>query len=246
MVWKECNRVSERKEFVLLASVEGVNFSELCKRFGIARKTGYKWLQRFREEGDKGLVDRSRCPHSFRSPTSKKMESAVLSIRDQHPTWGGRKIRFRLLALGHKGVPAASTVTAILQRHQRIDVEESKKRQEHQRFERHEPNELWQMDFKGEFPTLDQYWCYPLTVMDDHSRFSLVLKACENQRAVTVQEHLTTAFRQYGLPQEMLMDNGSPWGSPAKLGGHPPIFCLVIGFRCAGNSRQALSSSNTR
>ncbi|QDT42651.1 Integrase core domain protein [Gimesia alba] len=220
MVWKECNRVSERKEFVLLASVEGANISQLCQRFGIARKTGYKWMQRYREEGVAGLVDRSRCPHTFRSPTSKKMESAVLSIRDQHPTWGGRKIYHRLLALGHKQVPAASTITAILKRHQRIDPEESKKRQEYQRFERSEPNELWQMDFKGEFSTLDQRWCYPLTVLDDHSRFSLVLKACGNQKGPTVQKHLRDAFRLYGLPQAMLMDNGTPWGSTVSPGSY--------------------------
>ena len=220
MVWKECNRVSERKKFVLLASVEGANISELCQRFGITRKTGYKWLQRFRAEGDEGLADRSRCPHTFRSPTSQKMESAVLLIRDQHPTWGGRKIHHRLRALGYKHVPAASTITAILNRHQRINPEESLKRREFQRFERSEPNELWQMDFKGEFPTLDQRWCYPLTVMDDHSRFSLVLKACGNQKGPTVQKHLRDAFRLYGLPHAMLMDNGTPWGSTVSPGSY--------------------------
>ena len=220
MVWKECNRVSERKNFVLLASVEGANISELCLRFGIARKTGYKWLQRFREEGEEGLVDRSCCPHTFRSPTLKKMETAVLSIRDQHPTWGGRKIHHRLRALGYKHVPAASTITSILKRNQRIDPAESKKRQEFQRFERSEPNELWQMDFKGEFPTLDQRWCYPLTVMDDHSRFSLVLQACGNQKGPTVQKHLRDAFRLYGLPHTMLMDNGTPWGSTVSPGSY--------------------------
>jgi transposase InsO family protein len=220
MVWKECDCVSQRKEFVLLACVEGANVSELCQRFGIARKTGYKWLQRYREEGDAGLADRSRRPHSFHSPTAEKMELEVISLRNLHPTWGGRKIYHRLLALGHKGVPAPSTITAILQRHQRIDPAESKKRQEFQRFERSEPNELWQMDFKGEFPTLDQRWCYPLTAMDDHSRFSLVLQACDNQKGPTVQKHLTTAFRLYGLPRAMLMDNGTPWGSCVKPGGY--------------------------
>lgn len=220
MVWKECDRVSQRKEFVLLASVEGANISDLCQRFGISRKTGYKWLQRFKKEGDTGLADRSRCPHSFRSPTPKEMETEVLSLRNKHPAWGGRKIHHRLLALGHQGVPAPSTITAILQRHNRIDPQESKKRQQFQRFERSEPNELWQMDFKGEFPTLDQKWCYPLTAMDDHSRFSLVLQACGNQKGPTVQNHLTSAFRLYGLPRAMLMDNGTPWGSCVRPGGY--------------------------
>ena len=218
MAWKECDRMSLRREFVRLACVEGANFSALCERFGVSRKTGYKWFSRFREEGEAGLADHSRRPQRFRSPTADEMEQAVLAVRDEHPTWGGRKIRRRLQDLGREGVPAASTITAILHRHGRISEEESVKRRAILRFERSEPNELWQMDFKGEFKMTNRSWCYPLTVLDDHSRYSLVLQACGNQRRPTVQTWLESAFRRYGLPQTMLMDNGPPWGVPSAPG----------------------------
>ncbi len=212
MAWKECDRVSLRREFVSLALVEGSNMLELCRRFEISRKTGYKWLKRQREEGDLGLLDQSRRPRRFPFQTSGERESQVLAVRDEHPSWGGRKIHRRLKNLGVKCPPAASTITEILRRHGRIDAEESSKRRAIQRFEYAKPNDLWQMDYKGEFKMTNGRWCHPLTVLDDHSRFSLVLRACRNQQRTTVQEHLEDVFRRYGVPKAMLMDNGSPWG----------------------------------
>ena len=220
MAWKECDLVCLRREFVSLASAEGANISELCRRFGISRKTGYKWLKRYREEGESGLSDQSRRPRRFRSPSSAESEQQVLAVRDEHPRWGGRKIHHRLKRLGVKSPPAPSTITAILHRHGRIHPEESLKRRPMQRFEHEEPNDLWQMDFKGEFRMTNADWCYPLTVLDDHSRYSLVLRACSNQQRTTVQEQLEHVFRRYGVPKAMLMDNGSPWGvthSPGRF-----------------------------
>lgn len=210
MPWKECDRVSSRWEFCRLAT-GGANMSLLCRKFGISRKTGYKWLARSREE-EPDLTDRSRRPKRLRVVTPPEMEQAVLAIRDEHPAWGGRKLHARLKALGRTNVPAPSTITAILHRHGRIREEDSAQRRPVQRFERPLPNDLWQMDFKGEFRLTGGGWCYPLTVLDDHSRYSLVLEACANQRRTTVEERLTTAFRRYGLPRAMLMDNGAPWG----------------------------------
>lgn len=227
MAWKECDRVSLRREFVGLALVERANISALCGRFGISRKTGYKWLARFREEGEAGLADRSRRPHAFRSPTPAEIERRVLQVRDEHPRWGGRKIHARLKHLGMEYVPAASTITAILHRHGRIAEEESSKRRTFVRFERAEPNELWQMDFKGEFRMTNGRWCYALTVLDDHSRYSLVLQACINRRRPTVQEHLRAAFRRYGLPRAILMDNGPPWGVPCEPGA-PTVLAVWL------------------
>jgi len=109
-------------------------------------------------------------------------------------------------------MPSPSTITAILGRHGRIDAAEAAKHRPWVRFERPAPNDLWQMDFKGQFP-LVQGWCYPLTVLDDHSRFAVGLQACGDQRWPTVQQQLTGMFRRYGLPLEMLMDNGAPWGA---------------------------------
>jgi transposase InsO family protein len=192
--------------------------SLLCRRFSIARKTGYKWLARFRQKGESGLLDQSRRPLTFHEPTSPRMEGLILKVRHAHPAWGGRKIRARLEQLNHEGIPSASTITAILHRHGLISEKGSLDRGPMQRFEREHPNELWQMDFKGEFRLSNGQWCHPLTILDDHSRFSLLLSACGNEQRLTVQSELIKAFRRYGLPRKMLMDNGPPWGVPNALG----------------------------
>ncbi len=212
MPWKEVTRVSLRKEFVLLAFTEGVNISELCRRFCISRKTGYKWIRRYIHERDEGLADRSRRPKSSPNATDAKMTEAILHIRSLHPAWGGRKIRARLRSLGYHGVPAASTITAILKRHGRIDPEQSVKHKAFKRFEAAQPNDLWQMDFKGHFKAANGR-CHPLTVLDDNSRYAVALQACENEQGDTVRQSLEGIFCRYGLPRSILVDNGSPWGS---------------------------------
>jgi transposase InsO family protein len=209
----------QRFEFVKLASVEGQEFSEACSRFGISRKTGYKWMARFREEGESGLVDRSRRPERSPGKSSAKTESMVVKLREKHPCWGGRKLRKRLLNLERRDVPSASTITSILGRHGLLsEIDGAGERRTVQRFERESPNELWQMDFKGHFAMVGGGRCHPLTVLDDHSRYSIGIRACENEQASTVMAELVTMFRQYGLPVQMMMDNGSPWGDP---GGQP-------------------------
>lgn len=216
MPWKESTCMSQRQEFVMLANAADANVSSLCARFGISRKTGYKWRSRFQVGNIQDLADQSRRPHHSPRRTAANIEEQVLALRDEHPAWGGRKLRARLLALGYSNVPAASTITAILQRHQRIAAEESVRHQSFQRFEHPEPNDLWQMDFKGHFSTAAGR-CHPLTVLDDHSRFALELRACADERTPTVQNALTGVFRRYGLPWRMTMDNGFPWG--VYLGG---------------------------
>ena len=211
MPWKETTAMSERIEFINEVQLEGSNIKALCRQYGISRTTGYKWLRRYTETGMDGLRERSRRPHLNPNQTSKEIEAAILKVRANHPSWGGVKINAYLERQGWQGLPAASTVTAILQRNGLIDPQESVKHRPMQRFERAAPNELWQMDFKGYF-RIDQGNCHPLTILDDHSRFLVGLQACPNQTWSTVQTHLTHTFRQYGLPDCMLMDNGSPWG----------------------------------
>jgi transposase InsO family protein len=133
-------------------------------------------------------------------------------VRHAHPAWGGRKIRQVLRQAGGEAVPAASTITAILQRHQQIDPQEAHKHTPWQRFEWDQPNQLWQMDFKGYFALSAGGYCHPLTVLDDHSRYLVGLQACSNETIATVQAQLTSIFRRYGLPERMLMDNGAAWG----------------------------------
>jgi transposase InsO family protein len=223
--------MSQKKEFINLAQREDANISRLCRYFQISRKTAYKWLGRFCREGEAGLAERSRRPRSSPGMTPPALEDALLRLRQEHPAWGGRKLRARLQHLGWEAVPAASTITGILRRHGLIDPEESAKHRAWRRFEAQAANDLWQMDFKGHFAT-DQGRCHPLTVLDDHSRFALGLEACGDERGQTVRQRLTDIFRRYGLPRKMLMDNGSPWGSDRE---HPytplTVWLLRLGVK---------------
>ena len=212
MPWKETTLMSQRTAFIEQAKAADTNISALCRSYGISRKTAYKWLKREREAGAAGLLEQSRRPDHCPTQTSAEMERQVLAMRDDHPAWGGRKIRRVLQNRGYTGVPAASTITAILRRNEKIDPEEAAKHKPFQHFEREQPNELWQMDFKGFFALQAGGYCHPLTVIDDHSRFLVGLKACPNETYPTVQSQLTAIFEQYGLPERILMDNGSPWG----------------------------------
>ena len=213
MPWKEVSAVSLREEFVVLASPEGANVRALCRKFGISPRVAYKWRNRYREQGLAGLKDGSRRPASSPNKTSAELEELIVALRQKHPAWGARKLRTRLQALGHVELPAASTIQAILKRRGLISEAEASKHQAWQRFEHPAPNDLWQMDFKGHFGLQAGSRCHPLTVLDDHSRFSLALAACDNERTETVREHLIGVFRRYGLPCRILTDNGSPWGS---------------------------------
>lgn len=208
MPWREVSIMEQRREFVRLAMQEGVNRRELCRRFNIHPDTGYKWLGRF--VGGEEPADRSRRPHSTPSRTAAAIEARIVSVRDAHPAWGARKI---VHCLEREGIacPAYSTVHEILRRHGRI-VAPRGGPAAHQRFEKPAPNLLWQMDFKGWMPLTNGSRCHPLTVLDDHSRYSVGRDACANEQASTVQSRLELTFRRYGLPDAIFVDNGTPWG----------------------------------
>jgi transposase InsO family protein len=231
MPWKSGTIMDSRLDFVRLAEAGGVSVAELCRRFGISRQTGHLYLRRYREAGDAGLADRSRRPLSSPHRSAEAMEQGILTLRKAHPTWGGRKLARVLRDEGVAGVPAPSTVTEVLRRHGKLDPTEAPKHRPVQRFERSSPNELWQMDFKGHFP-MDRGRCHPLTVLDDHCRFSIGLIACGDETRVTVQGHLTSLFRRYGLPGSMLCDNGSPWGG-SGADGHTSleVWLMRLGIR---------------
>jgi transposase InsO family protein len=209
MPWREVSKMEQRREFVRLAMLEGANRRELCRRFAIHPSTGYKWLARW--SGDKtALADHSRRPHSSPERTPDRIEAEVLALREAHPAWGARKIA-RCVANAGLDCPAVSTVHEILRRHGRI-VPAPGGTAAHLRFEKEAPNLLWQMDFKGWIKLADASRCHPLTIVDDHSRYVPCLKACANQQRGTVQSHMETTFRRYGLPDAIFVDNGSPWG----------------------------------
>lgn len=211
MPWERKTIMSQRVDFVRFYEQNG-NMSEAARRFDITRKTGYKWWKRFQKNGLKGLEERSRAPKSSPNKTPDKMEQQVLKVRrGKKGSWGGRKIETYLIRQGYKDVPAPSTITEILRRHGKLDPDECEKRKPFQRFEKEEPNELWQMDFKGHFE-IEGGRCHPLTILDDHSRYSLCLKACLNETRQTVHRHLLDLFERNGLPRQIMVDNGAPWG----------------------------------
>jgi len=207
---------AQKLEFVRLAQTEGVAFSALCRRFGVGRTCGYKWLARFEAGGAAALTERSRRPLVSPGRTPAPVEAAAVAVRAGHPAWGGRKIA-RVLARETGIAIAPSTVTGVLRRHGVPLGAEGGRGPAPIRFEAEAPNLLWQMDFKGHVALAQSgARLHPLTVLDDHSRFALTLAACADERAGTVKAHLLRTFRRYGLPRRMLMDNGSPWGTAAQ------------------------------
>lgn len=200
-------------EFVRLAQAEGANRRELCRRFGVSPTLGYRLLSRYAAEGQAGLVERSRRPRSSPRTTSAAVETAVLAVRAEHPAWGGRKIAAVLRRQGLEA-PSPSTVTQILRRHGVELGAFGGGAEPFIRFEHAAPNDLWQMDFKG-YVSLDgrNGRLHPLTVLDDHSRFCLVLEACGDQERATVKSSLIKAFQRYGLPRRITADNRPPWGA---------------------------------
>lgn len=211
MPWEERSIMSSRLEFVELALRGDANVSELCRRFSVSRPTAYKWLHRYQSDGLSGLLDRSRRPQRSPDRTSPAMERRIVHVRQQHRAWGGEKIATVLQRAGVADVPDPRTVQKILKRHGLIDPAQTITHRPCHRFEHPEPNDLEQMDYKGSF-AIGTGRCHPLTVIDDHSRFVLLLHACADETTATVRALLITTFRRYGLPRRMLMDNGSPWG----------------------------------
>ena len=211
MPFREASAMDQKHEFVRLALAEGANVTELCARYGIGRTCAHKLLTRYRSAGEAGLAERSRRPHASPGQCSAATEAAVIALRQRHPAWGGRKIAKRLE--GQHDV-AASTVTGILRRNGFELGRFGGGAKAFTRFEHKAPNDLWQMDFKGHVP-MREGRLHPLTVLDDHSRFSLLIGASDDETTETVQAHLIKAFRRYGLPVRMAMDNGAPWGDSA-------------------------------
>jgi transposase InsO family protein len=210
MAWRDKSVFDQRLEFVKFCLQPGANVREICRRYEISPTIGYKWRGRYQREGLAGLEDRPRRRRRQPQRTAAQFEALVLGVRDANPAWGARKIARVLSNQGWASVPALSTITAILRRHGRME-QQAAAPGPYRHFERGAPNELWQMDFKGHF-ALTQGRCHPLTILDDHSRFSLALRACTDQREERVRRELERVFRCYGLPQRMLMDNGAPWG----------------------------------
>ena len=212
MPW-ECRTVEDQRREFAQAAMCCNNFSALCREFGITRRTGRKWVDRYRS--CQALTDRSRRPHTSPTRTPEEVELLILSVRADNPGWGARTISDVLLQEGHKNIPCAKTVNNILNRYGCISPEESQKRQPFTRFEKDLCNQMWQADFKGEFRMEDGRYCYPLDIMDDHSRFAIRVVPHLSTANVVIPV-FTEAFREFGLPDSILSDNGAQFAGFRK------------------------------
>lgn len=205
MSWETKTVMEQREQFVKEAKEGNGTITALCRKYGISRKTGYKWLNRAAEGLQ--LCDQSRRPNQQPSKTADELETLIVQMRLSHPAWGGKTIRAVLEAAGVEGLPSDKTCCNILKRNGLIDPAESAKHTAFQRFEKHHCNEMWQTDFKGDFLLGNGVRCYPLTILDDHSRYSIRIEP--KVSATDVKSSFIAAFQEYGLPNSVLSDNGS-------------------------------------
>ena len=212
MPW-ECRTVEDQRKEFAQAAMCCSNFSSLCREFGITRRTGRKWVERY--ESGETLADRSRRPHRTPTRTAEEVERLVIATRTENPGWGAKTIHNVLMREGHINLPCVKTVNNILNRYGCISPEESQKRQPFTRFEKEKCNVMWQTDFKGEFRMGDNNYCYPLTILDDHSRFSLRIAPRLSTANVVIPAFLEV-FREYGIPDSILSDNGAQFSGFKK------------------------------
>ena len=204
--------MEQREQFVAEVLEGRETVSNLCRKYGISRKTGYKWINRAAEGLQ--LCDQSRRPHQQPSKTAENIERQIVQMRLTHPAWGGRTIRAALESAGVEGLPSDKTCCNIIKRNGLIDPAESTKHTAFQRFEKEHCNEMWQTDFKGDFLLGNGIRCYPLTILDDHSRFSIRIEPKDS--ASDIKSSFIAAFQEYGLPNSILSDNGPQFAGPHK------------------------------
>jgi len=209
MPWRNEDVMDQRVRFVLRVRSGEISMSGACREFGVTRATGYLWLRRYEEAGSvTGLKEKSRRPHVIPRQTEKRIEEAVVGLH-QKTGWGAKKIEPRLRQLGHR-LPVI-TIHRILVR-QNLVNQDGGERQATKRFEKSAPNEMIQMDFKGDY-AVQRGRCYPLSFLDDHSRFLVGLWPLPSTNGGGVYESLKENFREHGVPLSVLIDHGTPWFS---------------------------------
>jgi transposase InsO family protein len=221
MPWRECSVMEERLRFVARL-LEGEGMSELCREFGISRKTGYKIRDRYRQEGVEALTDRSRRPVRYANQLPDQIEQLIVACKRDKPHWGARKIRELLVRrlAGDTRIPSISTVHAVLDRRGLVKRARQRRRCKAEGTQLSwamAANDLWCTDFKGEFKLGNGRYCYPLTVTDQACRYVLACEALESTREAPVIEAFLRLFRERGLPRAIRSDNGLPFASPNGL-----------------------------
>ena len=219
MPWKESSVMDERLRFVARL-LEGEQMSFLCREFGISRKTGYKIFDRYKEHGLEALTDRSRRPVRYANQLPQQLETAIVSLKQDKPHWGARKIRELLVRrlAGEVRVPAKSTIHAVLHRHGLVKPAIRRRHATGTALSLGQaPNDLWCADYKGEFKLGNKSYCYPLTVTDHASRYLLLCEALQSTREELAFTAFERLFKERGLPAGMRSDNGVPFASPNAL-----------------------------
>jgi transposase InsO family protein len=209
--------MDQRTQFIADHLRETQTITELCDRYGVSRKTGYKWIDRYLRLGPAGLEERSRRPHRAPNQTADEIVAAILEARHRHPVWGGKKLR-ALLERRHPRwtLPGRSTVCDILSRHGLVPTRRQRRRLGHPGKPTTimgAPNAVWCADYKGQFKTGDGRYCYPLTVTDGFSRYLLGCQGLSSTKAAEAQPVFTRLFNEYGLPLRIRTDNGVPFAT---------------------------------
>ena len=221
MPWKESSVMEERLRFVARL-LEGEPMSEVCREFGVSRKTGYKLLNRYREEGPLALCDRSRRPVRYANQLPEPVERLIVDCKREKPHWGARKIRELLVRrlAGDIRIPATSTIHAVMDRHGLVKRKGTRQRHKAQGTPLSpglHSNDLWCTDFKGEFKLGNRQYCYPLTVTDHASRRIMLCEALDSTRERPAIAAFERLFAERGLPGAIRSDNGLPFASPNGL-----------------------------
>jgi len=238
MPWKESSMYEERMKFVIAWKQGGWTMTDLCEEFGISRVTGYKYLEQYKSEGLDGLKNKSRAPKKQAKSVPEKMVELILDERNEHPTWGARKLLASLKAqyrnVKAKDWPCSSTVGRILKRNGLIAKKKRIKRPVQNFPFAHAvgPNDVWCTDFKGWFTVGDGKRCDPLTTTDAHSRFLLGCQGVSKTNSQEVQESFEILFREYGMPSAIRSDNGPPFASTGLAGLTPlAVWWLKLGIQ---------------
>jgi transposase InsO family protein len=221
MPWKVTKPMDERIQFISKL-LEGDKMVDLCREFGISRKTGYKFLERYKSGGFLGLNDLVKRPLNIPHRTPDQIEKLVLKLRKLKPTWGPKKLKVRLEKL-HPGIdiPAASTIGDILKRNGYIELKQRRRKKNYFPSDltaSRSPNEVWCIDFKGQFRLGNGKYCYPLTITDHYSRFLIACEALEDTKTESVFPVFEAIFQKYGMPKIIRSDNGVPFSSVGLAG----------------------------
>lgn len=237
MPWSETSPMDERARFVLDAFSDCFTMTALCERYGISRKTGYKWIKRYRGGGDPACADKSRAPRSHPNTTPEDVVELIVQLRKKYSEAGPRTLLWHLEKLDARRVwPSPSTIGEILKRHDLIKPRRRRRPRmtwSPARTPVDAPNRVWTADFKGQFRLRNGLLCYPLTILDGHTRFLLTCRALRTTATAPARSGFEATFEEFGLPDVIRTDNGVPFAAPTSVLGLSglSVWLLKLGIR---------------